>query len=430
MSKEYIARDPRTGKPLNVARSKSKKQYIETEQGPWMAIPDQDIIPLAMGAIDECKIPWRSKDYHLTRKDGIMALTRIKGVRANEAHKALLLGLEDDEPEIRVSSLKALPEVATQKSDELFDWLSVLLDDGDLSVRKAASEALSFSAPVFPSGVDIIIHNELRSSDKNRSKAAFKGLDLLCEAWPEVACDHIDELFLEPDAELRTRGAKLLGKILTKGGSAGWDLISWALNDHESSVRRAAAKTLPRLAKVDTRIATILAERALSDSDSQVRVSAVKAIRLLDKDSGRAKELILKGASSRDLNVRKACIDMLPILYGEEVLRGIAIDLLKTETDSQLIKSLNQLATDDSLEGSEATKNRFLAPAPAVPKLDREVAEAAGKRIGLEPVMPDKKPEEITEPQPAELNSNNPKGSSLYRSISQDEMMGYDDDEY
>ena len=93
MSREYIARDPRTGKPLTVARSKSKKQYIETEQGPWMAIPDMDIISLAMGIIDECKIPWRSKDYHLTRKDGIMALTRIKGARANEAHKALLLGL-------------------------------------------------------------------------------------------------------------------------------------------------------------------------------------------------------------------------------------------------------------------------------------------------------------------------------------------------
>ena len=111
MSKEYIARDPRTGKPLNVSRSKSKKQYIETEQGPWMAIPDLDIIPLAIGEIEECKIPWRSKDYHLTRKDGIMALTRIKGARANEAHKALLLGLEDDEPQIRVASLKALPEL-------------------------------------------------------------------------------------------------------------------------------------------------------------------------------------------------------------------------------------------------------------------------------------------------------------------------------
>ena len=52
MSKEYIARDPRTGKPLNVSRSKSKKQYIETEQGPWMAIPDIDIIPLAIGEIE------------------------------------------------------------------------------------------------------------------------------------------------------------------------------------------------------------------------------------------------------------------------------------------------------------------------------------------------------------------------------------------
>jgi HEAT repeat protein len=181
---------------------------------------------------------------------------------------------------------------------------------------------------------------------------------------------------------------------------------------------------------VDTRIATILAERALSDSDSQVRVSAVKAIRLLDKDSGRAKELILKGASSGDVNVRKACIDMLPILFGEEVLRGIAIDLLKTETDSQLIKSLNQLATDDSLEGSEATKNKFLAPAAAVPKLDREVAEAAGKRIGLDPVMPDKRTEEKSETKSTDSESGAPKVSSLYRSISQDEMMGYDEDEY
>ena len=117
------------------------------------------------------------------------------------------------------------------------------------------------------------------------------------------------------------------------------------------------------LAKIDTRIATIFSERALSDSDSKVRISAVKAIRSLDKDSGRAVELILKGASSKDVEVRRACIEMLPILYGEEVLRGIAIDLLKTETDGKLIKSLTQYATDDSLEGSES-KRIVSAPAP------------------------------------------------------------------
>mgnify|MGYP005727000629 FL=1 len=236
-------------------------------------------------------------------------------------------------------------------------------------------------------------------------------------------------MFLETDAELRLKGAKLLGRVLLKSGHIGWDLVSWALNDDDPRVRRAAAKTLPKLSKVDTRIATIFSERALSDSDSQVRISAVKAIRSLDKDSGRARELILKGASSKDVEVRRACIEMLPILYGEDVLRGIAIDLLKTETDGKLIKSLTEFATDDSLEGSEAQKNRFLAPAAPVPKLDREVAEAAGKSVGLEPIRPADKSEDshsdkTSQPKPK------PRVTDLYRSVSQDEMMGYDEDDY
>ncbi len=427
LTKEYIARDPRTGRPLKVAKSKRKKQYIESSEGPWLAIQDSDIIPLANGELADYTVSWRSKNYDLQRQDGILGLTRIKGYKSAEAHKSLLKALEDDNPKVRVAALKALPEVATQKSDELFDWLSVLLDDDDLSVRQAASEALAISAPVFPSGVDIIIHNELRSFEPNRSKSAFKGLESLCEAWPEVACDHIDELFLETDANLRLKGAKLLGKVLLKAGHIGWDLVSWALNDDDARIRRSAAKTLPKLAKVDTRIATIFSERALSDSDSQVRISAVKAIRSLDKDSGRAKELILKGASSNDVEVRRACIDMLPILYGEEVLRGIAIDLLKTETDKRLIKSLTEYATDDSLEGSEAQKNRFLAPAPAIPKLDREVAEAAGKSVGLEPIKPNQ--EKISSDE-AKVVKQQPKVTDLYRSVSQDDMMGYDDDDY
>lgn len=429
MSREYIARDPRTGKPLNVAKSKSKKQYIETQEGPWLAVNDSDIIPLSNGDISSYEVSWRSKKYQLLREDGIIGLTRIKGHRAVEAHKSLLRALEDDSPSVRVSALKALPEVATQKSDELFDWLSVLLDDDNPSVRIAASEALSISAPVFPSGIDIILHNELRSNEINRAKFAFKGLESLCEAWPEVACDHIDELFLETDANLRLKGAKLLNKVLAKSGHIGWDLVSWALNDDDARVRRAAAKTLPRLAKTDTRIATIFSERALSDTDSQVRISAVKAIRSLDKDSGRARELILKGAASNDINVRRVCIEMLPILYGEEVLRGIAIDLLKTETDNILIKSLNNYAADESLEGSEAQKNRFLAPAPAVPKIDREVAEAAGKSVGLEPI-PSNQVKLETPAKPVNNSVKTTKVTDLYKSVSQDEMMGYDDDEY
>ena len=145
-----MARDPRTGKPLNVTKSRRKKQYIETREGPWLAIQETDIIPLANGDISDYQISWRSKQYNLQREDGILGLTRLKGPKATAAHKSLLLALEDERPSVRVSALKALPEVATQKSDELFDWLSVLLDDKDVSVRQAASEALATSAPVFP----------------------------------------------------------------------------------------------------------------------------------------------------------------------------------------------------------------------------------------------------------------------------------------
>ena len=64
MTREYIARDPRTGKPLNVGKSKSKKQYIEAQEGPWLAIKDSDIVPLANGAISQYEVSWRSKNMN------------------------------------------------------------------------------------------------------------------------------------------------------------------------------------------------------------------------------------------------------------------------------------------------------------------------------------------------------------------------------
>ena len=104
MTRDYIARDPRTGKPLNVGRSKSKKQYIEAQEGPWLAINEPDIIPLANGNINDYNVSWRSKQYVLTREDGILGLTRLKGHKAMEAHTSLLKALEDDNPSVRAVS--------------------------------------------------------------------------------------------------------------------------------------------------------------------------------------------------------------------------------------------------------------------------------------------------------------------------------------
>jgi hypothetical protein len=418
---------------------KNINHVVETETGPWVAINKLDIIPLAKGEIESVKVSWKGKNVDLTQVEGIIALTRIKGKGKDSsmAHQTLLMALESDEADFREAALIALPEVATQKSDELFDWLSVLLDDPVAKVRQAASKCLSLSAPVFPSGVQVILQNELRSYNKKRMDAAWKGLNSLCETWPSVACDHIDTLLLEEDPMYRRKAAKLLRKLLSKGGSVTWDLISWALDDEDAEVRRNAARTLPSLARNETRLATIFAERAIVDSDAKVRLSAVKAIQGMDKDSGRARELILQSASAKDINIRRACIEMLPKLYSEEVLRGIATDLLKTEKDTKLRQELTEMTIDESLEGSESQKNKFLAPAPSVPKLDREVAEAHGMQLGLEklPVnendltskqsqSKEDRIKEINDSLKKEAEKNNP----LYRSVSQDEMMGYEDE--
>ena len=90
---------------------------METETGPWMAINKLDIIPLANGEIQSVNVRWKGKNLVLSKVDGIIALTRVKGKgkNASMAHQTLLLALESDEADLREAGLIALPEVATQK---------------------------------------------------------------------------------------------------------------------------------------------------------------------------------------------------------------------------------------------------------------------------------------------------------------------------
>jgi hypothetical protein len=93
------------------------------------------------------------------------------------------------------------------------------------------------------------------------------------------------------------------------------------------------------------------------------------------------------------------------------------------------------MTIDESLEGSESQKNKFLAPAPSVPKIDREVAEAHGIQFGLDklsvndadskkPLSKEERIKEINDSLKEEAKKTNP----MYRSVSQDEMMGYDEE--
>ena len=85
---------------------------------------------------------------------------------------------------------------------------------------------------------------------------------------------------------------------------------------------------------------------------------------------------------------------------------------------------------DAMLEGSEAEKNAALAPALAVPDIDKEVLLAQGKRIGMAPSTLDQ-PAPVAEEPPTKTEST-PASSVEIRRPSQDEIMGYhdDDDDY
>ena len=389
MAREYIARDPRTGLPIATGRRQTRKTSKKERIGPWMECTRQQILDLSTGANDVLNVDWNGGRHILGRVDGVQGLGRLKGVWADRAHASLLQALEDDDADVRVSALDVLPTVAEQRSDELFDWLSVLLDDDDVRVRKAASSCLEAAAPTFPSGVDSSLAQELRSSIPARSEPAWRGLKSLTETWPEVVCDHIDELLLLDDIRLRRKASKLLRNVVQRAGAMAWDLISWALNDADAEVRRNASQTLSSLSKKEPRIAIMLTERAILDSDAKVRNNALRAIRSMDTDDSRARNLIMNGTRHPNIEVRRSCIEMLPMLLVEDKLRIVATELLQTETDAGLKKMLSEMTYDASIEGTEDEKNAFLSPALPVPALEREVAHAQGKAVGLENAPPE-----------------------------------------
>mgnify|MGYP003323097137 FL=1 len=76
--------------------------------------------------------------------------------------------------------------------------------------------------------------------------------------------------------------------------------------------------------------------------------------------------LITDGTRHSDRNIRISCIKMLPIIMVDAEVRIMATELLQQETDSEIQSILEELMIDESLEGTEAEKNAFLAPAEKV----------------------------------------------------------------
>ena len=367
MSRDYIARNPRTGKPLSAGRSKSVAINLAYTpgDGAWDAIPLDRILPLANGELEAIEVIWKDQPKLLSRSDGIRALPRIRGGRSEGAHAALDLALLDIDPRLRVAGLASLPFCALQQTESVFDHLHELLDDIDGGVRSAAAKCLVIVAPVFPSATENTLRRELRL-DGERRNTAFEALKAVSGSWPEVAELHIDELIREEDDDLRSRAAEILPRLTKHHSATLWDLIGWCLQDENVAVRRHAARSLASLAVRAPKVAQIALEFALFDEDTRVRNHALRAFKKLDPQSFQMRAIINDGSKHRDPSIRTACIKMIPVIMTEAEARDMANTLLSQETDAKIIKILQDMVKDESLEGTEAEKNKYLAPAEKI----------------------------------------------------------------
>ena len=363
--REYIARDPKTGKPLRTGRKRSHGLELAYKpgEGAWDALPLDRILPLATGDANIESVIWRDKERLLRRTDAVRALPRIRGKDQQLAHRALESALGDLDPRLRIAGLESLPYCALQHSDSLFEHLHELLEDIDSDVQKAAQKCLIIVAPVFPSVTEETLRRELRVSEKPRQRSAFEALKQISSSWPEVAELHIDELIREEEGELRGLAAALLPRLAKHKSATLWDLVGWCLQDEAVVVRRHAARALVPLAEHAPKVTQIALEIAFFDDDEQVRKSALKASRKLDPNSFRMQRIITDGTRHSDRNIRLSCIKMLPVIMVDAEVRIMASELLHQETDAEIKALLQELMIDESLEGTEAEKNAFLAPA-------------------------------------------------------------------
>jgi len=368
MSRDYIARDPRTGKRISLGKKRSSmiKAAFRAPQGPWNSLLPEQIRDLLEKRVSSIEVRWLDKRVLLDRLDAIRAITALPRTEDEFIHKTIIEGLCSRSTQERLASLDVFLVGSLRDADEMMEMLDVMIDDPEPSVQKKAREVLVTCAPIFPSALEETIRRLLRSEKSKIRNDAFNALNQAARQWPEVGVLHLDELIREEDVDLRRRGARVLRSIAQRAGGAGWDLIGWSLDDEDSEVRKIASRTLPGLVESAPRIAQIMIEETLFDPDDEVRNNSLKALAKMEKDDSRTRTLILDGAKHNDSRIRLSCVKMLPIIMSGNDLRQTALELISNETDEMILERLNTMSVDISMEGTEDEKNRFLAPLPKV----------------------------------------------------------------
>ena len=371
MARDYVARDPRTGKRISTGKRAKhiQKAAFSAPDGPWKSLLPDQIRDLLERKVSSVEVRHMDERHLLDRFDAIRGMPSLPRKDDQYVHRIILDGLCSRSAEERIACLDVFLVISLRETDEMMEMLDVMVDDPDPRVRNHARKVLIDTAPIFPSALRDTIARLVRSEERVVRTDGFHALNQAARQWPEVGVHHLDELIREDEVDLRRRSARVLKAIAQRAGGAGWDLIGWTLDDEDSEVRRIASRTLPMLAESAPNIAQIMIEETLFDEDDEVRQNSLKALGRMDKDDSRTRTLILDGCRHNDARIRMSCVKMLPIILGEVERRQTALELLMDETDSSIRNRLENMAKDLAIEGTESERNRFLAP---LPKLETE----------------------------------------------------------
>ena len=368
MTRDYVARDPRTGKRISTGKRAKhvQKAAFSAPEGPWKSLLPEQIRDLLDRKVSSVEVRHMDERHLLDRFDAIRGMPSLPRKDDEYVHRMVLDGLCSRSAEERIACLDVFLVISLRETDEMMEMLDVMVDDPEPRVRNHARKVLIETAPIFPSALRDTIARLVRSGERAVRNDGFNALNQAARQWPEVGVHHLDELIREDEVDLRRRSARVLKSIAQRAGGAGWDLIGWTLDDEDSEVRRIARRTLPMLAESAPNIAQIMIEETLFDEDDEVRQNSLKALGRMDKDDSRTRTLILDGCRHNDARIRMSCVKMLPIILGEVERRQTALELLMDETDSSIRNRLENMARDLAIEGTESERNRFLAPLPKV----------------------------------------------------------------
>lgn len=242
--------------------------------------------------------------YWADRKYAVMALEKL-GPEAREAIPALIRTLEDETPDVRWRTVRALGDIGP----EAVPALALALGDKDLRIRRYAIWELG---KIGPDAVPILTGLLWDENPEIRRHAVWALGDIGREGVPSLIYALKDE-----DPDVRWAAAWTLGEIGPKAEEAVPALIQ-ALRDDDPDVRRTSAWALGAIGARREGVVPALIQTLEGDKDPGARELAAWALGTLRPEVGEVVPALIRALRDDHPEVRWVVASALKTVTGQD----------------------------------------------------------------------------------------------------------------